>query len=870
MLRSLILSTFILCGAATVQTVRGQAGEKPAEAAPAPVPREVSMRAVIFEDKNGDGRRDVGEPGLPDLSVSDGVEWKKTADDGSFEFTLNEAVTATVFVCTPAGWRSSRHFHLAADFDAFAGKTQKGEIGLVRDPARDAERFNFVQVTDTHVTEADQTYATMVADLEVINRFTETPAFVVATGDLVNTGKKAGEMVNYAKAVQAARQPYYNVIGNHDYGGGPLSDTENYERHLGPRYFSFSLGKYHFVARDSMADGKDPKAARRQERWIEEDIRLNAVDKRIVVFQHFLPTNKELEWWSRYNTAAIFSGHWHGRHERSYKGILDVNSPPLRFGGIDRSPRGFRVIRVDGDKLTCEMRVGQQDRRVEIIQPAAGEEAGADRVRIQVLAYDTAVQVEQVDYRIDLAGSAQPLTGKLSPNGRWMWTGTANVPLGLSNYAARLTAEVSAADGSTWTAETAFRVGGRPFPAPRMGEPWRFFHGDAGHRGYVTAGPKPPLSLAWATNLGGTVLLASPVIADDRVYAGTGFGESLDDCAVHALDLATGRVIWRSPVDSSIQHSLAAWGDNVLAVSQAAKLYCFNRDGEPRWEASLAHEESHRWELGFPVTDGKVVYAGRCAGFGAYRLEDGKPVWRKEGGRDWWPSVYSGPSIGTGLVYQGGAFVRALNPASGDIVWNLPKTVVSTVAVVPAVVERNETGDKLYVFQNGGTLLCLDGKNGETIWEASHETNGKKAAVPLGNETGTPAVGEAIVCVGGGQVDWPGEDKPSAAMHGFDKQTGKLLWRYPVSAGVVSSIPYQRGESTVTGSPVIVGGVVYFGASDGYLYALDVAGGKLLWRYRFGVPIASTVAVSGNTLVVAAWDGTVYAFTGATEDGDRK
>jgi len=98
-----------------------------------------------------------------------------------------------------------------------------------------------------------------------------------------------------------------------------------------------------------------------------------------------------------------------------------------------------------------------------------------------------------------------------------------------------------------------------------------------------------------------------------------------------------------------------------------------------------------------------------------------------------------------------------------------------------------------------------------------------------------------------------------AAMHGFDKATGGLRWRFPVGRDLGPSVPYKRETTTITSSPVIVGDVVYFGATDGYFYALDARDGRLLWKYWFGLPIASTAAVSGNTVVVTTWDGTVHA-----------
>jgi len=836
--------------------------------------RSVELAGVVFEDLNGNGQRETDEPALEGLSVSNGVEILTTGADGAFALTAEESITGNVFVTTPSGWRASQKFFVTADFDRYAGKTQPADIGLVRDPARENDRFCFVQLTDTHVVDNDFVIRTMADDIDVVNRLTDEPLFVVTTGDLVDRGKREEELTSYLKGIARCRFPRYDVPGNHDYGG-EVRSTENYEKLIGPRYYSFSIGSYHFIARDSLAPDRDEAAAARQRTWMDKDLALHAADKRVIFFQHFLPTNDELEYCARNNGAAIFSGHWHGQRERLYKGVLDVNSPPLRFGGIDRSPRGFRIIHIDGEQILCEWRVGQQQKRAEIICPAQSASAEDGEVALRVLAYDTAVRVQAVRYAV-FPGS-QPegtpvASGTLRPEGSWAWAGTWKVPEDMEPGSMTIRAEVIGADGSTWSTQQVFDYTAGTSPRPRKGADWPFFHNDAGHRGYIETGPKPPLKVAWTTHVGGTIHLASPVIGDGKVFIGTGFEQSLSDCAVSAIDLATGQTLWRQNVDSPIRHCLAVWQDNVLAVTQAGTLYCFDTAGQSRWEASLARDSSMRWDTSFPVTDGQRVYAGRSQGFGAFDLATGEPVWQAKGGRDWWPNVYSGPSLGTGLLYQGGPFVRALNPANGDELWSNDKMSVSTVSIVPAVVETSEQGDSLYVFQNKKTLLCLDGRTGKTRWEGKFDPDAPvgqgelKEIVPLADETGTPAVGAQVVCVGGANVQWPGQEGVSAGMHGFDKVTGRLLWRFDVTDSVASSVPYQRNEPTITSSPVIVGDVVYFGANDGNFYALEVATGRKLWSYRFGVPVASTAAVTGNTLVVATWDGIVYALVGTDSD----
>lgn len=860
-----LLAAIAMCLAASA----GAADNDGAAASTQPAPsRTVLMKGVVFEDANGNGVRDTGEPPVRGMPVSDGLTFTTTPDDGRFEFELQERLRGSVFVCTPAGWRGSKTFYALADFDEYDGKTQPADIGLVRDPARDTDTFCFVQLSDTHVTQSEETITTMADDIDVVNHLSDAPTFVVTTGDLVNAGKNIGEMKGYLEATRNARFAYYNVVGNHDYGGA-VRDTQNYEKYIGPQYYSFDVGPYHFIAKDIICAERNADAYAREMKWMDEDVRLNAVGKRIIVFQHYLPSNAELDWLADRHGVAIFSGHWHGRRERVYRGVLDVNSATLRFGGIDRSPRGFRIIHVDGDTIRCEWRLGAQNRRVEIIQPAVDGEASGPTVDLRILAYDSAVRVQRVRYRIfdgdsPVEDSAKALAdGNLWARGSWSWTGTWAVPSGTPAGPKRIQVEVTGCDGNMWKKDGVFTLASAPPPRVTAGDNWPFFHNDAGHRGYLKTGPRPPLRIAWAAHVGGTIHISSPVIADGRVYVASSFEDSLDNCAVTALDLATGRQLWRAPVDSSVTHSLAAYDGNILAVSEAATLYCFDKEGYPRWTSSLGRQADMRWETSFPVTDGKVVYAGRCDGFGAYDLATGERKWRQTGGRDWWPSIYSGPSIGTGVVYQGGPFVRALDPATGNVLWKDERMAVSTVAVVPAVVERSEQGDRLYVFHNGKTLRCLDGKNGAQVWEAhaADSDGGNAEIVPLGDETGTPAIGEDVVCIGGTDAAVKDGRRHPAALYGFDKAAGTMLWKTPVGQALAPEVPYKRDVCTITSSPVIVGDVVYFGASDGYFYALDVHTGQCVWKSWFGLPIASTVAVSGNTVIVAVWDGTVYALT---------
>jgi len=73
---------------------------------------------------------------------------------------------------------------------------------------------------------------------------------------------------------------------------------------------------------------------------------------------------------------------------------------------------------------------------------------------------------------------------------------------------------------------------------------------------------------------------------------------------------------------------------------------------------------------------------------------------------------------------------------------------------------------------------------------------------------------------------------------------------------------FQTG-APIFGSAAVVGGVVYVGSDDGFLYALDEATGSLKWKFETQGRIASTPAVRDGVVYFGSYDGAFYAVDAA-------
>lgn len=212
------------------------------------------LRGAVYSDRNANGTRDAGEPGIPSVAVSDQHNVVLTAADGSYRLPLDPRGSRMAFVSQPEGWVVKGPFWRRVP----DGAAPLADFPLV--PWRPGGEVSFVHASDTHIAPAT------VARTQRLRALVDSlkPAFVIITGDLVRDALRVSEaeasgyyeLFNH----EAARftRPLWTVPGNHEVFGierdrsgvaatHPLYGREMYRHFRGPDYYSFNAGGVHFV-----------------------------------------------------------------------------------------------------------------------------------------------------------------------------------------------------------------------------------------------------------------------------------------------------------------------------------------------------------------------------------------------------------------------------------------------------------------------------------------------------------------------------------------------------------------------------------------------------------------------------------------------
>jgi hypothetical protein len=337
-----------------------------------------------------------GEP-LGDVLVSDGCRVVRTDARGQYELEIDQDSGRFVFVTTPRGYWSDRFYVPIAT----AARTGRADFAL--EARRQPDRFDFVFMADMHLGRTGPSLGKFEASLREINALDPRPAFLLAQGDICLQGG-VGDV--YMKCMEQAEMPVRNGPGNHEMMLAHENPRDDFERLFGPTYHSFDWGPLHVVVLDGnkpLAGGEGWKAVHgavegSELAWLQADLAAQPEGKPIVVGVHIPIVSsyperrqhspKNAPYWevtndrtltdlfARHGVRLVLQGHMHENERQTIGGVEYVESISMSGSwwksgegferGVDGSPRGYRVVSVDGANLThryrpsCESFVDRQ------------------------------------------------------------------------------------------------------------------------------------------------------------------------------------------------------------------------------------------------------------------------------------------------------------------------------------------------------------------------------------------------------------------------------------------------------------------------------------------------------------------------------
>tara|TARA_Y100001960_G_scaffold299204_1_gene347158 strand:- start:2169 stop:3698 length:1530 start_codon:yes stop_codon:yes gene_type:complete len=365
----------------------------------------MAARGTVFHDKNQNGKRDNGEPGIKNIGVSNGKEVTKTNGEGVWELPHDD--NTIFFVIKPRDWSTPVNEHNLPQFYyihkpegsspklKYKGLEPTGplpkSIDFALNPKKEPDTFKAIFFGDPQPSTIKQ--VNYIAH-DIISELIGTDAkFGVTLGDIMNDNLDLFPSSNANLALIGI--PWYNVVGNHDINFDSPDDAGSnatFHRFFGPNYYSFDHGPVHFIVLDDVEwSGRNYKGGLNEDQltFVKNDLALVPEEKLIVLMMHIPLTNVgnrqelyRLIEKRRYTMSISGHTHWHAHklidEKDGWKGkephhhIINVCVSGTWWKGNkdevaiphatmrDGAPNGYSIITFDGTKHTLDFKAARQ------------------------------------------------------------------------------------------------------------------------------------------------------------------------------------------------------------------------------------------------------------------------------------------------------------------------------------------------------------------------------------------------------------------------------------------------------------------------------------------------------------------------------
>lgn len=231
--------------------------------------------------------------------------------------------------------------------------------------------LRFVAINDLHVL-GPGTERIVSRAVEQINAL-EDVTFTVVVGDLGTLGKEP-EMQLAKAALDALKQPYFCVPGNHDFMPKIENGYEHYDAAFSKRQWHAdkSAEGWAFIGLDTCNGMKsDVTVPPERLAWLTEQLATIPAEMPIVLFGHhpFNPNTKAyrvqnaeevLALFANHKLKLVVSGHYHGNQVEERDGVTFITTAccsTTRPNFDKTEERGFRVYDLKGESISHDFLV---------------------------------------------------------------------------------------------------------------------------------------------------------------------------------------------------------------------------------------------------------------------------------------------------------------------------------------------------------------------------------------------------------------------------------------------------------------------------------------------------------------------------------